>query len=397
MDRIKSLDNLQNSQQDMLDFVIETASINSGSFNAEGVKQVAEKIHHHFQSLDCHSEFLPCEAMPWLDDNGQQQHLPMGPILRFQQRPEAARQVLLVGHMDTVFPKEDPFQEVQQKDNILYGPGVTDMKGGIAVILFALRQFEQFTDKDKLGWEVLLTSDEEIGSFGSGPLLAERAKHHHYGLVFEPSIDEEGTLAYARKGSGKFTLVVHGRAAHVGRQFDEGRSAIVKMAELIEKINALNGQQENVVINFGKIHGGTAVNVVPDLCVCRLDIRLKNSEEEQWVNNHLSDIINQANHQPNQVECHGGFKRKPKQISPENANLFEWVKQVGAELGQTLSWRDTGGCCDGNNLAHAGLPNVDTLGVRGGKIHSDQEYMIIDSLVERAQLTAALLMHLTKV
>lgn len=399
MDLVKQVENLTNSDQAMLDFVIQTANINSGSFNHQGLAQVADVMMDAFESLGCQSERLECPDLEMIDDQGLPKSSPMGPILRFWKRPEAPCQVLLVGHMDTVFASDHHFQTVLEKPGgILHGPGVTDMKGGIAVMRWGLEAFEQLAHKDQLGWEVILTPDEEIGSLGSGPILAAHAKKHHYGLVYEPSTDDAGTLAYERKGSGKFTVIVRGLAAHVGRQFHEGRSAIAAMAHIVQAVDALNGQREDVVLNIGHIHGGGAVNVVPELCICRLDIRMKHVEDESWIQSNLEAIVKKvASRDGIEVELKGAFGRKPKKITATNHKLFEIIKEVGLELGQTIAWKNTGGCCDGNNLAYAGLPNVDTLGVRGGRIHSDEEYLIIDSLIERAQLTAGILSRLAGV
>ena len=214
------------------------------------------------------------------------------------------------------------------------------------------------------------------------------------GLVFEPSLPD-GTLVSARKGSGNFTIVARGRAAHAGRDFDKGRNAIVHLAEAISQIFALNGIRESVTINPAKIEGGGALNVVPDLAIMKFNVRMGDESEQKWLQSEIGKIIAELNKKEGlQLELHGGFTRPPKIITPAIKKLQQMIEECGNDLGHKISWKATGGCCDGNNLAAAGLANIDTLGVRGDNIHSDQEYMLIESLTERAKLSALLLMKI---
>lgn len=378
--------------------VIEWSNINSGSFNIPGLQRMAAVLTQAFKELDAEGNIFSLPPMEQVDVSGATQRIDLGPMLRFWKRPYAPIQVLLVGHMDTVFGVDHPFQRATRINSaIINGPGVADMKGGLCVMLEALKLFEQDAQAHQLGWEVLINSDEEIGSLGSSTFLAERAKSHQIGLVFEPAMDEKGTLAGARKGSGKFTVVVHGRAAHAGRHFQDGRNAITCMAKIISAIDALNGQRKDVTINVGEVQGGEAVNVVPPLAICRLDVRILQLEDTAWVQEQLTNIMAGINQiEGYKVELHGGFTRKPKSITGKTEKLYQLVQEVGAELGQALGWQPSGGCSDGNNLSEAGLPNVDTLGVCGGAIHSNKEYLLVDSLVARAQLTAFILKRLAQ-
>lgn len=382
----------------MLSFIKKLSLINSGSHNYQGVKDVSDVLLKEFLTLKCEHEEIVFPEQSFVNDKGVFESYKLGPLLRLFKRPEAAIKVLLVGHMDTVFEKEHSFQEITEiSANKINGPGVADMKGGIVVMLEALRKFENLDCAKNLGWEVLLTPDEEIGSPGSKPYLLERAKHFDVGLVYEPSTDDFGTLAGQRKGSGDFTFVVKGKAVHAGRHFNEGKNAICAMAQLINKINSLNHQREGLTINVGNISGGGAVNVVPDLCVMRVNLRFVNAEDEPWVEESFKQVIAEVTEQTGvKIDMHGRFGKKPKHIVGKTKQLYELVKQVGANLNQDINWVPTGGCCDGNNLAEAGLANVDTLGVRGGKIHSVDEYLLVDSLVERVDLSAGILEHLAK-
>lgn len=390
---------LEDIKESMADQIMQWSNINTGSFNVPGLERMSAILTQNFSnSLGCEGDVLSLPPLEQVDNLGNLKRVDVGPLLRFWKRKEAPVQVLLVGHMDTVFELEHPFQQaIRKTQNIINGPGVTDMKGGLCVMLQALRAFEASPYAQNLGWEVLINPDEEIGSFGSGPFLEERAKAHQVGLLFEPAMDEDGTLAGERKGSGNFTVVVHGKAAHAGRSFDEGRNAIVLLAEVITAINGLNGKRDGVTLNIGNIQGGGATNIVPPLAICRIDVRLKLKEDTEWVKENLDKIIaSKTQAEGYKVELIGDFNRKPKVLSGKTLDLYNLVKEVGEELGQTIAWKPSGGCCDGNNLASAGLPNVDSLGVCGGKIHSEEEYLLVDSLVPRTKLTTAILIRLSQ-
>ncbi len=398
MDQLETTEFLKFNQANILDFTIRLAEVNSSSYNPEGLKQVSAILQHEYAKLDCEQIIMPVKNFTAINNRGEAEEIPLGPVLRCWIRPNAPVQVLLVGHMDTVYTKEHKFQRTSQSGgDILHGPGVADMKGGLAIMLWALKAFELLPQSKNLGWEVLITSDEEIGSPGSAEIIEARGKKHNLALVFEPAMDDKGTLAGARKGSGKFTLVLRGKAAHAGRHFDEGLNAICKMAEVVTKINALNGQRAGVTINVGSIHGGEAVNIVPDLCVCHLDVRIPTNNDADWVRNNLQAISEAFNAQTGyKLTVHGAFDRKPKVLDEKMEKLYSIVKSIGHNIGQEIAWQPSGGCCDGNNLAALGVPNIDTLGARGGKIHSEQEYILIPSLVERAQLLTNILVHLSE-
>lgn len=390
------LDWIASQQREMLRMVLAWAEINSGSYNREGLAAMAHAIEQEFAVLEPDSvEWLDLMPIQSVSSDGGLTDIPLGQALRLRKRPQAPLQVMLTGHMDTVFPREHGFQHCTLRDDdTVNGPGVADMKGGIVVMLHALQALEQSPWKEHIGWEALINPDEEIGSIGSAPLLVEGAKRNHFGLTYEPSLPD-GTLAGTRKGSGNFTAVVRGRAAHAGRDPQAGRNAIALLAEFILAIFELNGKMPGVTVNPGKLEGGGPVNVVPDLAICRFNVRVATPEEQVFVENELTALEDRLNQRDGfQMKIHGGFTRPPKILSPANLRLLELVKDCGVALGMSLHEKPTGGCCDGNNLAAAGLPNIDTLGVRGANIHSSEEYMIIPSLAERAQLSALLLLRL---
>ncbi|MCJ8337009.1 MAG: hydrolase [Pseudomonadales bacterium] len=381
--------------QQMLERTIELSHINSGSFNPEGVNQVAAKLIEYCQVLDAKVEILPVAPFKHIDNSGVEKELPMGNAVRLSKRPDAELQIFFCGHLDTVFPLDSDFQTTQWLDDeTLNGPGVADLKGGLMVMLTAIEALERSPFADRIGWEILFNPDEEIGSQGSAGFIAEAAKRVNLGMIYEPSFPD-GNFAGARKGSGNFSVISRGKTAHAGREHHLGRNAVRAMCDFISALDDLNGQRAGVTINPALIEGGGANNVVPDMCLSRFNIRLEQPADEQWCLDNIQSILDEINQRDGiSIEMHGHFGRKPKVLTPTNEKLFQLACDCGAQLGLDLTWLPTGGCCDGNNLAEAGIPNIDTLGVQGGKIHSSDEYLKVKSLTVRAKLSAMLLMKL---
>ncbi|MCB1135940.1 MAG: M20/M25/M40 family metallo-hydrolase, partial [Chlamydiia bacterium] len=199
----------------------------------------------------------------------------------------------------------------------------------------------------------------------------------------------------ARKGSANFSVVVHGRLAHAGRDFTSGRNAISALMDALLKIEALTDLDRGLTINIGAINGGGPVNVVPDLAIGRLNMRMEAMEDASATIDQIQEIVTETGRRDGiRAELIGALTRPPKPFDAATQKLFESIQSCGKDLGLDLTWRPTGGVCDGNILASAGLPTIDTLGVRGANIHTHDEFMLIDSLVERAQLTALFLMRL---
>lgn len=377
------------------DELLRLSNINSGSFNAQGVDRVGQRLCELFAPLTPQIEQHAVTPFESTANDGRRIERPLGHARRLRKRPDAPLRVLLCGHLDTVFAIDHPFQQAEETQaGILRGPGVADLKGGLLVMLQALQVLEASPWRERIGWDVLLVPDEEIGSRSSAGLLREAAAANHFGLIYEPAT-ADGQLAGARKGSGNFDVVVHGRAAHAGREHALGRNAIRAAADFIAALDALNGQREGVTINPGYVHGGGALNVVPELCVFKFNVRTSQADDECWMHEQLDRLLTRLGERDGfRFDLHGGFTRPPKPFEGRTRALADIVADCGRSLGLTLSFRPTGGCCDGNNLAASGLPNVDTLGVVGGDIHSNREYMQVHSLTERAQLSALLLLRL---
>jgi glutamate carboxypeptidase len=260
-------------------------------------------------------------------------------------------------------------------------------------MLAALEAFERSPFAERLGWEVLINPDEEIGSPGSAPLLADAARRNHVGLVFEPALPD-GAMVDRRRGVGNFDVVVRGRSAHAGRDFEAGRNAVVAASRLAVALDRLNAAMPDVTVNVGRLEGGGAVNVVPDLAICRINVRTSTPSDEAAVLEALRETVaTTSNIDGISAEMHGGFTSPPKLVDEPMRRLMGQVTACGRDLNISIAWRASSGACDGNKLAAAGLPTVDTLGPRGGDLHSSTEYLLLDSLAERAKLTALLLMN----
>ena len=389
---IEKVDDLSGN---MLETVEQWSSQNSGSWNRDGLDAMRFLLKDRALALPGQTTAADLAQGETITPMGHVEKVDYAPALKATVRPEAPVQIVLTGHYDTVFPKDSHFQTPKRVDSdTLNGPGTADMKAGLLVMLTALETFERTSLAKNIGYNVLMSPDEEIGSPGSAPLLATLGKQSHIGLTYEPAL-ADGAMAGARKGSGNFTLIIRGRAAHAGREHHIGRNAIAAMAEFVMGIEKLNGQRPGVTFNIAKIDGGGAVNIVPELAIGRFNVRLQETCDVEWIEAQLGRLIASLNAKDGiHAHLHGGFTRPPKPMSPANAEVFDWVKQAGALLGQDIRWKPSGGVCEGNNLWASGCPNVDTLGVRGGDIHSDREYMKISSLVERTRLSTVILMKL---
>lgn len=367
------------------------SGINSGSFELEGLKRMRAEVLAAAAALPGEVSEIELQPSRRVRADGEIVEVHHGASVRIRVRPEAPIQAALTGHYDTVFPASHPFQRPWREGDKLRGPGVADMKGGIAVMLAALQAFEATPDEKRVGYEVLLSPDEEVGSLASAPLLAELGARAHVGLTYEPAL-ADGALVDARKGSGNFSLIAKGRAAHVGRAFADGRNAVVAAADAALALDALNGRREGVTFNVGAIDGGGAVNVVPDRAVLRFNIRAPDAEGAAWGEAQARRIAEAAGARDGvSARLHGGMTRPPKPLTDQQRTIVRWTREAGQALGLDLKFQASGGVCEGNNLAAAGCPNIDTLGPCGGGLHSDQEFALISTFSERAKLSFLLL------
>lgn len=382
-------------RQHLLDQVQTWAAINSGSGNLNGLAITARMLADAFSVLPGEVELIAPEPVDRVLNNGSIETVTHGNHLLVTVRPESATQLLFTGHMDTVFPVDHEFQKLHWLDDgTLNGPGVADMKGGIAVMLAAIHAAEHSGSLAQSGYQILINSDEEVGSPSSAKLIAELAKGKLAALTYEPAL-ADGTLAGARGGSGNFSIIFTGKAAHAGRNPDDGRNAVLAAADLALRLKRLS--RDGLSVNPAKIDGGGPNNVVPDHAILRVNFRPRTPEIVVQTEQDLQRIISDVEREHDvQAHLHGSFGRPPKPIDDNAAKLFNLVKKCGEDLGLPISWRASGGVCDGNNIAACSVPVVDTMGVRGGNIHSSDEFLVVESLLERSQLSALTIMRLSE-
>jgi len=378
----------------MRDLAMDWAAVNSHTFNRSGIEQMAVELLRAFSVLEGEARRSPMAPVTFIDKDGHPAEHALGDALIIQKRPQVENQVLLVCHMDTVYPADHHFQKVVDAgDGTVNGPGITDAKAGIVIMLKALQALEKSPDARGIGWTVIINADEEIGSPSSLPLFSEYAPRYQFGLVFEPCLDN-GNLVGARKGSANFTLTAAGRSAHAGRSFADGRNAVDALARVIPQIGALSGRRKGLTVNVGIMRGGTATNVVPDQASASCNIRFLKADDVEYFREKASKSAAAAMKDTGvKIVMEGNVSAPPKLLEGKTLELFRHVQGCGRSLGVELGLEDSGGVCDGSRLQAAGLPVVDTLGARGGKIHSDGEFLLVNSLQQRAQLAALVLLQ----
>jgi glutamate carboxypeptidase len=308
------------------------------------------------------------------------------------EREKAQGQILVLGHFDTVWPvgtlERIPLREA---DGRLYGPGIFDMKSGIAVSMLAMRALREGRSRlaGPLPSVVMLwTSDEEIGSATSRGLIEEEARRTNVVLVPEPSLPG-GAVKTSRKGVGEFELVVHGVSAHAGLDPGKGASAIHEIARQILALEALQDPVHGVTINVGVITGGSRPNVVADRAAARIDVRVQTMEDAVRLDRAIRGL--QPSRPGITLEIAGGIERPPLERSAAVVRLYEQARQVAAALGRDLGEGAAGGGSDGNFTAALGVTTLDGLGPQGDGAHARHEHVLIQDLTWRAAFLAGLM------
>ena len=299
---------------------------------------------------------------------------------------------LILGHYDTVWPvgtlETMPFRVEGSR---AFGPGVFDMKASLIEALFALRVLRETDQLPPRSIEVLVTSDEEIGSPTSRRIIEDLARSCAYALVLEPPLPD-GSLKTARKGVGHFLLTIEGKAAHAGVEPEKGLSAIQELAHQILDLHALTDLEAGISVNVGVIEGGTTSNVIAARALARIDVRARTLEQASALD---AAIRNRQPHQAGiQLTVQGGFNRPPMERTEGVVRLFERARAIGREIGLDLGEGSTGGGSDGNFTSAVGLPTLDGLGISGLGAHASHEQIDLDSFPERTTLLALLLRDL---
>jgi len=299
-------------------------------------------------------------------------------------------QVLLLGHSDTVWPSGTlasmPFREGEGR---LWGPGVLDMKAGLAFAIYVVRILRDLDVTVRRKIVMLVVSDEEVGSPSSRPLTEREARKSDCVLVLEPGTGLTGKLKTARKGVGNYSLLVQGKAAHAGVDFGKGASAIVEAARQVEKIAGFTDLSSGITVNPGTISGGTRTNVVAAEATVGIDIRVERLLDAEVLDRKFRSLTPFDNRCSLRIE--GGLNRPPMERTQAIANLFARAQRMGAEMGISLEESSTGGGSDGNFTAALGVATLDGLGAVGEGAHAQNESVLIDRIADRTALLATLL------
>ncbi|WP_432798297.1 hydrolase [Poriferisphaera sp. WC338] len=379
----------------MVAAIIDLANINSHTFNLPGLSQSIDHVLTLIAPLNPDTlNRVPTQPASIMTNDGSITSQPLADTLIITKRPTAPLQAILCIHLDTVYPPDHPLQSISWlDDHTLNGPGVIDAKGGLVTLITALHAFEQSFHAQNLGWKIILNPDEEIGSPGSASILKEHAPTAHFGMVYEPALPN-GNLISHRKGSGNFSLSIPGTAAHAGRDFFSGNNALLTATNIANQLAKLTDKAAGTTVNIAALHSGGPFNVVPGHAILRFNVRLQTPEEQTRITIELDNIIAEINPSlPAPITIHGSFNNPPKPLTSPIEKLIADLQTAGQSFGLSFGTEPSGGVCDGNKLAAAGLPNIDTLGPRGNFMHSDKEQLNTQSLTERCKLSAALLIH----
>jgi glutamate carboxypeptidase len=302
----------------------------------------------------------------------------------------AAKPVLLLGHSDTVYPMGTlATMPCRIADGRISGPGVLDMKSGIALMLAALDALRSVYGELPRPVTVLLVSDEEVGSASSRRLTESLAKQSAGVLVLEPAFGWKGAVKTARKGIGAYTLKVRGKAAHSGLDFERGQSAILELARQITRISGWVNLKRGLTLNVGLVEGGTRVNVIPAEATAKLDVRVARQQDAAVIDRRLRSL--KPFNRKCQLEIEGGMNRPPMERTLGVRALYCKAVGIAKQLGWSLGEAAVGGGSDGNFTARLGIPTLDGLGGVGEGAHATHESILISELPRRAALLAGLI------
>lgn len=377
MDKIISI--LENQQEEYLELLKNLVSIDCQSTDIEGVNKIGDLLKSKFIKLGKEYNIKTIEQEK------------CGNHILITRKGRIPGKILIIGHMDTVYPKgtitKRPFKI---KENYAYGPGVSDMKNGIASIYHALKTLDTLYKDDVKTIEVLFNSDEEIGSIYSKEYIKKYAKDADYALILE-SARENGNVVTARKGVSRYKVKSYGQAAHSGTSHHKGCNAIVALSHKIITLSKLTDYEKKTTLNVGVIQGGTTSNTVPDYCEAIIDVRTVSIEESKRIDKAIKEICNKSEVKGTIIHVEGGLTRPPMEKLQGNNELYNLVKKIGESIGLNIGETFAGGGSDGNFTTYIGTPTIDGLGPIGGGDHSEKEYLDIKSIVPRTALLVKLI------
>ncbi|MFD2214547.1 M20 family metallopeptidase [Metabacillus endolithicus] len=369
-------------EKEMLTFIEKLVNIDSGSHDKDGVDQVGHILEENYLSLGFHVKVITQENY--------------GNHLVIQHKEAINPNIVILAHMDTVFPKgtalERPFNI---EGNRAYGPGVIDMKSSQAAVLYAIKALLNEGHEGYKKIKIILNSDEEIGSPTSRSLIESEAKGMRYALVMEPA-RKDGSLVTARRGKGNYTLIVEGKAAHSGIEPEKGRSAIEELAHKIIQLYELSDHENGISVNVGLIEGGSSANTISDHAEAQIDVRMKEMEQVEIIEERLEEICSTTEVSGTKIVLEGEMNRPPMEKNKKTRALLRIIQDVGDEIGIEIEDTATGGGSDASFTSSLGVATIDGLGPVGGNAHSDKEYLEIPSLVERTLLLATIIKRLSQ-
>ena len=357
-------------------FVEGLVNQDSGTFDRAAVNRVGDVLAEAFGDLGFSVKRIPQTEF---GDH----------ILASRPGTDAGKSLLCIGHMDTVFPvgtaAARPFRIEAKRAT---GPGVVDMKGGLTVLVFALRALAATDSRvvGKLGCSILINSDEEVGSPTSRQTFVDLAGRHQAAIVLEPA-RPNGECVIGRKGVGHFRLEVFGRQAHAGSQPELGVNAIWELANKVCAMQALTDSDRGTSVNVGVVRGGERSNVVPDYACADVDLRIWSPEEADRVTRAFQDIARRSTIPGSTGALNGEISNPPWPANDGTRRMLAVLNDAASGLGLTFAGVTTGGASDGNRTAQI-IPTLDGLGAVGSKMHSPDEYLEVPSLRERAALLA---------
>src|ERR671937_1074440 len=383
MDLTRVRDVVADRYEAFVDALREMVNVDCGSYTPEGVNAIADLCQSRFEGAGWEVERLQHEP-----GEGEQR---LGDLVIGRVEGSGRTRLLMIGHTDTVF---DPGTAAERPFRIegdrAFGPGVSDMKGGLLTGFFAAEVLRElgFAGFGRITY--ICNPDEEIGSIWSREAILEEAKGADAALVLEGA-RENGDIVSARKGVSDYRIEIRGRAAHAGVEPERGRSAILQAAHTTIALQALNGRWPGVTINVGTAHGGTRPTVVPESCVLEVDVRSPQEETFREAEAEVERIAREGTVPDVKIDVEGGAWHRPMEKKEGGAKLAALAKEVAAELGFELEEAATGGASDANTTSAAGVPTLDGLGPIGGDDHGPREWISVPSVVPRIALLAGLL------
>jgi glutamate carboxypeptidase len=368
-------------RDEIVSTVRELVEIESPSDNKAAVDEVADAVAHKFSRLGGELRFHRTKDF--------------GSHLQVNFGGKSAKPVLLLGHYDTVCPLGTlATMPCRAMNNKLSGPGVLDMKSGIALMLHALAGLQEWHLKEQNGGlprpvTVLLVSDEEVGSNSSRAITESLAKKAAAVLVLEPSYGRQGAVKTARKGVGEYVVKVTGKASHAGLDFQKGVNAILELARQIERISGFTDLKKGLTVNVGIVSGGSRTNVVPAEAMAQVDVRIARMKDAAGIDRKMHSL--RPVNRKCKIEITGGINRPPMERTAGVAALYAQAVAIARELGWKLEEAAVGGGSDGNFTAALGIPTLDGLGGVGDGAHATHEHILISELPRRAALLAGLI------